>query len=242
MRAVAVIPARMGSTRLPGKVMADVHGQPLVVHVLERVMRATSIEEAYVATDSVEVADAVKAVGGHVIMTSGDFACGTERVAAAIRGIDAEVVINVQADNGAIEPAVIDAVVGAFDQPGVNVVTPVASFPSDCDPSEPSIVKAVVDGSGRAIYFSRSLIPHGGPWLHHIGVYGFRRSALQEFASWGAGVLEQSERLEQLRFLENGMQIHTVLVGSGVVSVDTPDDLDRLLSFSSGPSSKNSRL
>jgi 3-deoxy-manno-octulosonate cytidylyltransferase (CMP-KDO synthetase) len=233
MRAVAVIPARMGSKRLPGKALADVHGSPLVVHVLDRVSRVAGLDEVYVATDSSEITAVVEAAGAKVIQTPGAFATGTDRVAAAMRGLDADVVINVQVDNGDLDPMVVEAVLSAFLDPDVQFATAVAPFPGDRDPADPSIVKAVVDRAGRAITFSRAPIPHRGPWLQHIGVYGFRRGALQQFAAWGRG------GLEQLRILEHGAAIQTVHVAHAGFGIDTQADLDRLLSSFSDSSPNN---
>jgi 3-deoxy-manno-octulosonate cytidylyltransferase (CMP-KDO synthetase) len=156
-----------------------------------------------------------------------------------MQGLDAELVINVQVDNGDLDPTVVEAVLSAFLDPDVQFATAVAPFPAERDPADPSIVKAVVDHSGRAIAFSRAPIPHRGPWLQHIGVYGFRWGALQQFAAWGRGGLEQSEQLEQLRILEHGAAIQTVHVAHAGFGIDTQADLDRLLSSFSESSPNN---
>jgi 3-deoxy-manno-octulosonate cytidylyltransferase (CMP-KDO synthetase) len=230
----------MGSKRLPHKVLADVHGVPLVLHVCSRVEKARGIDAVFVATDSDEIASVVDAAGVAVIRTSGDVETGTDRVAEAIASLNADIVLNVQADNGDLQVEVIERIVERLADNQVQVVTAVAPFPADRSPDDPSIVKAVVDRHGRAIYFSRSAIPHGGPWLQHIGVYGFRRDALEQFSAWGRGVLEQSEQLEQLRLIENGLLIHAVSVERGSIGVDTEADLKRLLS-SISDFSKNNR-
>jgi 3-deoxy-manno-octulosonate cytidylyltransferase (CMP-KDO synthetase) len=235
MKVMAIIPARLESTRFPGKVLSDVDGVPLVVHVLRRVQRAALIEKVVVATDSDVIRDSVVAHGGDVVLTKGRFSTGGDRVAAAARQFDADVFINVQADNGGIDETVVDDVARAFLNPDVQVVTPVCEFPTDSDPTDPSRVKAVVGSGGQALYFSRAPIPANGPWLLHIGVYGYRASALQRFAGWERGRLECIEDLEQLRFLENDTPIHTVNVIGGAIGVDTPPDLERLRQHLSTP-------
>ena len=228
MRAVAVIPARMGSTRFPGKVLADINGRPMVTHVWERAMAAHLVQRVVVATDSDAVEAAIVRAGGEVIRTTGTFDTGSDRVASVIGGLDADLVVNVQADNLDIAPSTIDAVVRCFDDPSVQVATPVSPFPESLDPRDPSNVKVVLSDDGRAMYFSRSPVPFGGPWLLHIGVYGFRPHVLKQFASWGRGHIEGAEQLEQLRLLEHGVSIHTVVVDQAAVGVDTPADLERL--------------
>ncbi len=232
MRAVAIIPARVGSNRFPGKVLAAVEGRPLVVHVWERVQLAESISEVLVATDSEEVARVIESVGGNVVRTEGDYATGSDRVASVAMRLDADIIVNVQADNGDLVPATIDAVVAQFDRDEVRVVTPVAPFPADQSVSDPSRVKAVVGLDGKATRFTRK--PVSDSFLH-IGVYGFRPDVLQQYASWKTGRLEREEQLEQLRFIENGVPIHTVVVEDAGVGVDTPGDLNILLTkLSSG--------
>ena len=227
MRAVAVIPARMGSTRCPGKVLAEINGRPMVSCVWEQAMAATLVDRVVVATDSDEIETAIRRMGGEVIRTKGTFDSGSDRVASVLDGLDADLVINVQADNPDIDPATIDAVVRSFDDPTIQVATPVAPFPEALDPRDPSKVKVVVSEDGRAMYFSRLAVPFGGPWLLHIGVYGFRPALLRQFAGWGRGSIEGAEQLEQLRLLEHGVSIHAVVVEQATVGVDTPADLER---------------
>ncbi len=228
MRAVAVIPARMGSTRYPGKVLVEINGRPMIGCVWERAMAATLVDRVVVATDSDEIEAAVRRMGGEVIRTTGTFDTGTDRVASVLDGLNADLVVNVQADNPDIDPATIDGVIQCFDDPAVEVATPVSPFPEALDPRDSSKVKVVLSEDGRAIYFSRAPVPFGGPWLLHIGVYGFRPKLLKQFAAWGRGRIEGSEQLEQLRLLEHGVSIHTVMVQQAAVGVDTPADLERL--------------
>jgi 3-deoxy-manno-octulosonate cytidylyltransferase (CMP-KDO synthetase) len=242
MRAVAVIPARMDSERVPGKVLVDVDGEPLVVHVWRRAKAARTIDEAYVATDSQQIASAVQAAGGAVLWTEGSYQCGTDRVAHAVRDVVADIVVNVQADCAYLEPHIVDQTVAALIDSELDVATPIAAFPSDRDPADVSVVKVVVSEQNRAIYFSRRPIPHDGPWKQHIGVYGFKREALMRFAAWPPGTLECSERLEQLRILENGDSIVAVHVEASGISVDCPEDLARLSSLSHDSQTNHSRL
>jgi 3-deoxy-manno-octulosonate cytidylyltransferase (CMP-KDO synthetase) len=191
-------------------------------------MAATLVDRVVVATDSDEIEAAVRRMGGEVIRTTGTFDSGSDRVASVLDGLDADLVVNVQADNPHIEPATIDGVIRCFDDPAVEVATPVSPFPEALDPRDPSKVKVVLSEDGRAIYFSRAPVPFGGPWLLHIGVYGFRPKLLKQFAAWGKGRIEGLEQLEQLRLLEHGVSIHALVVEQAAVGVDTPADLARL--------------
>jgi 3-deoxy-manno-octulosonate cytidylyltransferase (CMP-KDO synthetase) len=166
-------------------------------------------------------------------MSSDAYETGSDRVASAAIGLDADVVVNVQADNGDLNPSTIDAVVAMFDRPEVMAATPVAEFPSDQSLSDPSKVKARVDANGVASVFTRQSISDG---YLHIGVYGFRPEVLQRYASWERGRLELDEQLEQLRLLENGVSIHAVVVDDDTVGVDTLTDMNHLLNkLSPGP-------
>ncbi len=222
---LVVIPARFGSTRLPGKAMADIHGQPMVVRVLERVRRA-GVGAVVVATDDVRIAEAVRSAGGEAVMTRDDHTSGTDRIAEALGLLswDGDVVVNVQGDEPLIEPSTIDALLAAMADPEVQVATVAA--PLTGDPAQPSVVKVAVDQRGRALYFSRAPIPFGGPYLHHIGIYAYRTGALARFVASRPSPLERIERLEQLRFLELGSPIAVVQVDEAPPSVDTPADLE----------------
>ena len=228
MSVVAVIPARMGSTRLPAKVLTDVQGVPLVCHVAQRVRESLRVDGVLVATDSRAVADVVREFGGEVVVSKRTHATGSDRVAEAAKDLNADVVLNVQADNAHLSPDTVDAVVACLDAPEVQVATPVCPFPADLDPSDRSRVKVAIDGNDRARYFSRSPIPHDGPWWLHLGVYGFRHSVLQRFAQWSRGELEVAEDLEQLRLVENEVPVSVTRVTHAGVSVDTHADLSRL--------------
>jgi len=216
----------MASSRLPGKVLADIEGVPMVVRVLRQVEKASLVSRALVATDSEQVAAVVRDFGGQVVLTSDAHRTGTDRIAEAAAGLPGDLFVNIQGDEPLIEPTVVDRLVAAFADPTVDVVT--ASAPLLEDQDNPSRVKVVVSNFGRALYFSRVAIPFGGPWRLHVGVYGFRRRALAHFATMPQSELERIERLEQLRFLESGLKIQVVEVDCGSISVDTEPDLRRV--------------
>ena len=197
----------------------------MVVWVHHRAAAARALHDVIVATDDERIADAVRASGGRAVMTRADHASGTDRVWEAVAELEADVVVNVQGDEPLLDPATIDAVVAPLlDDPHVDVAT--AAAPLVGDPTVPSVVKVVCDQRGDALYFSRSAVPHGGPWLHHLGLYAFRRAALEDFVSRDRGRLESSERLEQLRLLEHGKRVRVVRVEGASPSVDTPADLE----------------
>jgi len=245
---VAIIPARFLSTRLPGKPLSDILGKPMIQRVYERASRARSLDRLLVATDDERVAAAVAGFGGEVVMTSPHHASGTDRLAEVARSIDASILVNVQGDEPLLDPEGIDAAVGAVTRdPAVALAT--LSLPLS-DPEEmmaPGVVKVVVDESGDALYFSRSPIPFvrsakGGPLAgaraamelgiarKHVGLYVYRREALQRFASLAPSPLEEAEGLEQLRALHHGMKIRVTPLhtNTGSVAVDTPEDLERV--------------
>lgn len=223
-----VVPARRGATRLPDKPLADLAGLPMVVRTLRRAARARCAARVVVATDDDEIAAVVRAHGGEALMTRADHPSGTDRVAEAVSllGWDG-LVVNVQGDEPLIDPDTIDRLACALHaDEGAGVAT--AAAPLRGDPAVESVVKVVIDGRGRALYFSRRAIPHGGPWWHHVGLYGFRPDALRWFAQQPPGTLERSERLEQNRFLEGGVAIRLITVDAASPSVDTPEDLEQV--------------
>lgn len=236
--AVAIIPARLQSTRLPEKPLQDLGGAPLVARVLERVREAASIGEAWVATDSERIAAAVRSAGGRALLTRADHPSGLDRVAEAARLLEGtapsdpdSVVLNVQGDEPFVSPAGLDHLVRLFERPEVRMGTLAAPFAAGEDPGDPNRVKVVTDRAGRALYFSRSPIPHGSepghPPLLHVGVYGYRRATLFELAALPPCPLERAERLEQLRALWNGISIHVAVGDYHSIGIDTPEDLDR---------------
>ena len=245
---VAIIPARFASTRLPGKALADIHGQTLVERVYERARSATTVGRVVVATDDERIATVVRGFGGEVVMTSPDHATGTDRLAEAARAIEAEVIVNVQGDEPMLDPAGIDAAVGALvDDPSLPMATLSVPVGSALEMLAPSVVKVVVDARGNALYFSRSPIPHvrlgvpGDPRRRRRGGGrpGARAQARRPLRVPARGApalrvappspLEEAEGLEQLRALHHGMRIRVVpMDGEGGVAVDTPEDLERV--------------
>jgi len=242
---IVVVPARLASTRLPDKPLADIHGRPMIVHVWERAV-AAGIGPVVVACADRAIADAVTAAGGRAVLTDPALPSGSDRAHAALEEIDPEdrydAVVNVQGDLPTVDPAVIRAVFAPLADGNVDIATLVALITDASERGNPNVVKAVTAlpepphaaASGgalpiaRALYFSRTAVPHGdGPLYHHIGLYAFRRAALRRFVAMPPGVLEQREKLEQLRALEAGMRIDVALVDTIPLGVDTPADLAR---------------
>lgn len=232
--AVAVVPARWSSTRLPGKPLAMVAGRPLIAHVVENLRRCRTLQSIVVATDDVRIRDAANAVGAVGILTSPHHVTGTDRIVELLPQIESAWILNVQGDEPEVDPAAIDRLVSALvASRDVAVATLAAPLAADLDPESLNSVKVVVDGSGRALYFSRSPIPahptfgEPTPRRLHLGVYAFRRDALAAFATLPRGPLERSENLEQLRFLEHGWPILVVDVDAPTTKgIDTPEDLE----------------
>lgn len=240
-----VIPARYQSTRLPGKVLSEIAGRPMIEHVYRRASRAGNAG-VVVATDDERVRDAVEAFGGRAIMTSERHPTGTDRLAEAVRylpGGPADIIVNVQADEPLIEPAMIDAAAGALtDDPAAAIGTLRKAITDPADLSNPHVVKVVVGLDGRALYFSRAAVPwvshaatpHGaagqpaGPAWRHVGIYAYRREALLALAGLPPTPLERTESLEQLRALEHGFIIRTNETAYDTIGVDTADDLARV--------------
>lgn len=233
---IIVIPARMHATRLPGKPLADIHGEPMIVHVWHRAMQA-GLGPVVVACSEREVFDAVHAHGGNAVMTDPDHPSGSDRVWEAVQNIDPEgefdAIVNVQGDLPTLDPRIIRAVFAPLAESGVDVSTLVTEITNEEERTNPNVVKAVVGLSpgqkvGRALYFSRATVPaNPGPHYHHIGLYAYKRASLERFVSLPQGVLESREKLEQLRALENGMRIDCALVDTVPLGVDTPADLER---------------
>ncbi|MFN7133837.1 MAG: 3-deoxy-manno-octulosonate cytidylyltransferase [Myxococcales bacterium] len=227
MRALAVIPARYGSTRFPGKPLARLAGKPMIQHVCERVGRARGLSGVLVATDDARIRDVVLGFGGQVVLT-GECRTGTDRVHEAARGLEADVVVNVQGDEPLIDPLAVEALLGAFAEPVVRMATLCRPLAAD-EEANPNVVKVVCALSGDALYFSRARVPfpRGSPAqaFAHVGVYAYRRDFLAEVAALPTTPLEQAESLEQLRVLEHGHRIRVVPTGWRGLGVDTPEDL-----------------
>ena len=244
-RPLVVIPARLAATRLPNKPLADIHGEPMIVHVWRRAMEA-DLGPVLVAVADPPIAEAIRAAGGEAVLTRPDHPTGSDRILEAVERFDPDrrhdAVINVQGDLPTIEPKAVRAALAPLadtqaGDPPVDIGTIVAEIVREEEKTAPSVVKAIVGFSrtgeggvplGRALYFTRVTAPSGdGPLYHHIGLYTFRREALARFVTLSQGVLEKRERLEQLRALENGMRIDAARVDTVPLGVDTPADLER---------------
>lgn len=233
MNPIVIIPARMASSRLPGKPLADIGGVPMIVRVWARAM-AAGIGPVVVAAAEEEIADAVEKAGGHAVLTHPDLPSGSDRIFAALKLTDPagrhDTVINCQGDLPALDPAQIRAAAAAL--PGHDIATLAAPITDDADRANPAVVKAVVawepDGKkGRALYFSRATVPTGpGDHFYHVGLYAYTRDALARFVELPPSPLETREKLEQLRALEAGMTIAVARVDAVPLSVDTPEDLE----------------
>ena len=230
-----LIPARLAATRLPNKPLADICGEPMIVHVWRRALEA-GIGPVAVATDSAEIADVVERAGGVAVMTRGDHASGSDRIKEAADILDPhghhDVIVNVQGDLPTIDPGIIVASMLPLAECEVDISTLAALITRDAEKTESSVVKAVGTHVSarrlRALYFTRATAPWGeGPFLHHIGLYAWRRKALDRFVAMPPSVLEQREKLEQLRALEAGMRIDIILVDDVPLGVDTLHDLER---------------
>ena len=245
---VAIIPARFASARLPGKPLSDIHGKLMVQHVYERACHARRVGRVLVATEDDRIAEAVRAFGGEAILTSPDHATGTDRLAEAAAGLDAEIVVNVQGDEPMLDPATIDAAIepllGDSTLPMATLSVPLTEVE---EMLSPAVVKVVTNASHHALYFSRSPIPFvrgqgtGDPRSaaaaavkrglarKHLGLYVYRRATLLGFPTLPKAPLEEAEQLEQLRALYHGIRIHVVpWSGESGVAVDTPEDLERV--------------
>jgi 3-deoxy-manno-octulosonate cytidylyltransferase (CMP-KDO synthetase) len=234
-RPIVVVPARMSSTRLPGKPLADIAGKPMIVHVLERGLSA-GIGPVVVACDDAGIAAAVEAAGGRAVLTRPDHESGSDRIFEALETIDPDrhhdVVVNLQGDLPTIDPALLVGAAALLDVPEVAIATLASEIVREEERTLSQVVKAVGTPIGprrlRALYFTRATAPWGeGPLYHHIGLYAYRREALARFVALPPSPLEQREKLEQLRALEAGMRIDVGLVDGVPFGVDTPADLAR---------------
>ena len=235
MATLILIPARMASTRLPGKPLADIAGRPMIVHVAARAAES-GLGRVVVATDAPEVAAAVRAHGFEAVMTRSDHESGSDRIFEALETLDpqgsVDVVVNVQGDLPTIEPAIIAASLRPLAEPAVDIATLGVEIGREEEKTNPNVVKIVgsplTPSRLRALYFTRATAPWGeGPLYHHVGLYAYRRAALERFVALKPSPLERRERLEQLRALEAGMRIDAEIVEAVPLGVDTPEDLDR---------------
>jgi 3-deoxy-manno-octulosonate cytidylyltransferase (CMP-KDO synthetase) len=233
---VVVIPARLGSTRLPDKPLADILGKPMIVQVWRRAVEA-EVGPVLVAAAEEPIAEAVEKAGGTAVLTDPALPSGSDRIHQALARFDPDkthdAVINIQGDLPTIEPAPIRAALALLSDPAVDIGTLAAEITRADERDNPNVVKAIFpcapgESAGRALYFTRATAPAGeGPLYHHIGLYAYRRAALERFVTLPPGILEQREKLEQLRALEDGMRIDVALVDTVPLGVDTPADLDR---------------
>jgi 3-deoxy-manno-octulosonate cytidylyltransferase (CMP-KDO synthetase) len=233
---LVVIPARMHATRLPGKPLAAIHGEPMIVHVWRRAMEA-EVGRVVVAADAVEIVEAVRRAGGEAVMTRTDHVSGSDRVFEAVTQVDpgakVELILNLQGDLPTLQAQPIRDCLAPLRDQGPHIATIAAEITRDEERTDPNVVKVVGTPTGdpgrlRALYFTRATAPYGdGPLYHHIGIYAYRRSALERFVSLAPSPLERREKLEQLRALEAGMRIDVAIVDTVPLGVDTPRDLER---------------
>ncbi len=233
MNATVVIPARYGSTRFPAKILASETGRPLVQHVVDRVRECKRVREVLVATDDQRIVEALLPFHTRCVMTSAAHPSGTDRIAEVARGLQDDVIVNVQGDEPEIEPQIIDSLIERlFAHSDDAMATAATPFPPEADPADPNLVKVVTDQEGRALYFSRAMIPFrrdaaagkaSVPYALHLGIYAYRREFLLQFAAWPPTPLESLEKLEQLRALEHGCRIHVLKINRAAHGIDTSE-------------------
>ena len=233
MKVIAVIPARLASTRLPRKMLREIHGRPLVIWVYQALLSSPRLDDVVVATDSEEILEACSKHACHARMTSIRHRSGTERVHEISRSLEADVYLNVQGDEPMIQAAHITALVELMDNKNIPVGTLRTPAPS-ADIANPNAVKVVTDSNNRSLYFSRSTIPYDRDgsqprYFKHLGIYAYRKAVLERFVTLPESSLERAERLEQLRFLENGIPIYAAETPYDSIGVDTEEDLARVI-------------
>lgn len=234
MNAIGVIPARWASTRFEGKVLAELNGKPVIQHVWEKASQSANLDEIIIATDDERIQSKAESFGAKTAMTSAEHATGTDRIIEVVEPLDCKIVINIQGDEPMIDPSIIDGLVDALKtEPKCALATVIKVIEHPDDLNNPNVVKVVVDGEMNALYFSRSAIPYDRSqreetiFYKHLGIYGYRKDFLAAFKNLPKSNLEQAEQLEQLRALEYGYKIKTVLTDIETVGVDTPEDLKR---------------
>ncbi len=233
---LGVIPARYGSTRLPGKALARINGKPMIQHVWEGATKAERLDRLLVATDDQRIVDAVKSFGGEAVMTAPELPSGTDRVWAAAKTTSADVILNIQGDEPLLEAALVDQLVKAMvEESNAGMATPRCAMRTPAGYTQRNVVKVVSDQQGWALYFSRSPIPAcktedqvPSVWYKHLGFYAYRRAVLEQFVQWAPSSLEITEGLEQLRALERGVRIKVIDSPQDTVAVDTAEDLQRV--------------
>ena len=236
VKALGVIPARLGSTRLPEKILRSISGKPMIQHVWECAKRAKKLEDVIVATDDARIQKCVEGFGGKAFMTRSDHPNGTSRIAEVMGHFKQDLVINIQGDQPLVDPKALDEMVSIFERSkDVEMLTLAVRMTDKASFENPNVVKIVCDGEGDALYFSRATIPFfqgkqdcAFSFLKHLGVYGYRRDFLLEFVAWKPGILENIEKLEQLRVLERGRSIRVIETKYDFISVDTEEDLQEV--------------
>lgn len=246
LTAIGIIPARYAAVRFPGKALAEIAGKPMIQHVYERARQVALFSDVLVATDDARIFDAVQQFGGSARMTSSEHRSGTDRIAEVAREFDADIVVNVQGDEPLIQPAMIaEAMQPLLDDEDAAIGTLKHAISAPEELFDPNVVKVVTDQRGRALYFSRSPLPHvkeqdmrgagfqPGRFFRHVGLYAFRRDALFRFIELPQTPLEQLEGLEQLRALEHGYPIAVAETTHASIGVDTPEDVEKVLNIMS---------
>mgnify|MGYP006273305137 FL=1 len=241
-----VIPARLASTRLPGKLLLNLAGKPVIQRTYEQVQRAPVINHIFIATDSEEIAAACKTFTHRVIMTRNDHQSGTDRIAEAARHLSSSFIINVQGDEPFMDPDIVSKLALLLKESNARMVSGMGLITNETDLMNPAVVKVVVNEQQEALYFSRSPIPwHRDsfsfsnplplpaevPYFRHYGIYGYQRNFLLQYSQWPQGKLEQVEKLEQLRVLENGFNIKMLRIDKPIFGIDTPADLEKARHF-----------
>ena len=240
MKAIAVIPARFAATRFPGKLMQDLGGRSVIARTYQNTVSTGLFNEVWVATDSDVIQREITGLGGKAFLSKRRHESGSDRIAEAVESMDVDIVVNVQGDEPFVPREPLAGLLRAFDDESVAVVSLMHRIPDAEEAANPHIVKVVTNRHGDALYFSRSVIPFhrdgesGAVYYRHIGVYGFRKGALLDFTKWPLGSLESAEKLEQLRYLENGVRIRMVETDFMGIGIDTPEDLLRAREWLSG--------
>jgi 3-deoxy-manno-octulosonate cytidylyltransferase (CMP-KDO synthetase) len=237
IRITGIIPARYGSSRFPGKPLADIHGKSMIQRVYEQCKKTSVLQEVIVATDDARIEAHVKSFGGKVILTSPEHQSGTDRCAEIAAGLDCDAVINIQGDEPFIDPAQVELLASAFENSNTQIASLVKKITSAADVANPNVVKAVLNLQNEAIYFSRSAVPYNRTpgnevtYYKHIGIYGYRKQVLLHITRLPVSTLEKAESLEQLRWIENGYRIALRETDLETLAVDTPEDLQRILAL-----------
>jgi 3-deoxy-manno-octulosonate cytidylyltransferase (CMP-KDO synthetase) len=239
MNVIGVIPARYSSTRFDGKVLADILGKPMIQHVWERARQAKVLDDLIIACDDDRVFETAKGFGARVVRTAKAHTCGTDRIVEIVNPIDVKIVVNIQADEPLIDPMMIDmAARSLLDDPEVSMATLMKKIENTAEIHDPNVVKVVVDRNNFALYFSRAAIPHYAQnsevktllYYKHIGLYSYTKDFLFTYRNLPVSSLEKIEKLEQLRVLQEGYRIKVVETKAETIGVDTPDDLEKVIS------------